>query len=579
MMNQQERVISTCHESSLASSSSLYNCEDSQQQVHQCDEETLCNNNQDEANDDDDDGHDTSDYDDDNHYVQLEYSPYYNYDHDDDDDSDDYDETQSREEVFYADGSCATINIMEEGSKEHYSRIPTTGDDDIMTLDFHSLAQQALQSLDSEYIKTVRMTDGDVAEVEVEVEVEVERKSIDIDNDDDDDDIVRGGVDENAIDIASVKKSDNTSAIATTLYHDTPPQQNDNRVDHPDGNGNVTESLLMTTNNHKTQNVPPTLDTTAISKAMKNLLQSNLSIQEKFSKWKPMHCSYTPFLVPTVHSIIPNKALLAFQRYNSHKAQLATANLTRSATLAEAMNRIFLENEKTNMENGNDELWFVIHCIGADGVECQYRETIVRMFQPIVKWMNRYQPNLFLKHGGKSMEQNEMSSSLEFVRHLRIELLGPNVPLHSEDFGMMNLLLPNGNSNNSHVHGKLESATVVCKNCMYHDYLAEIEETLKGQGRSRNHYPNLIIAYNAGIWGYTDWHPTLRSLYNLKRRIPFVITAYTIYEAEDDAQVLDEVLLQEELNVSENAGSSSSSSNASRCIWSPELNPYASRIV
>lgn len=442
MMNQQERVISTCNESSLAPSLSSYNCEDSQQQEHQCDEETLCNNNQDEANEDDNDRDDTSENDDVNHYVQLGYSPFHhNYDNydDDDDDSDDYDETQSREEVFYADGSCASINVMEEGStqqdykKEHYSRIPTTGDDDIMTLDFHSLAQQALQSLDSEYIKTVRMIDGAGAGAEVEVEVEVERKSIDID--DDDDDVVRGGVDENAIDIASVTKSDNTSVSATTLYHDTPPQQNDNNDDHHDGNGKVTESLLTTSNHYKTQNVPPTLDTTAISKAMKNLLQSNLSIQEKFSKWKPMHCSYTPFLVPTIHSIIPNKALLAFQRYNSHKAQLATANLTRSATLAEAMNRIFLENEKTRMENGNDELWFVIHCIGADGVECQSRETIVRMFQPIVKWMNRYQPNLFMKNGEKAMEQNEMSSSLELVRHLRIELLGPNVPCIRKTLG------------------------------------------------------------------------------------------------------------------------------------------------
>jgi hypothetical protein len=320
---------------------------------------------------------------------------------------------------------------------------------------------------------------------------------------------------------------------------------------------------------------------------MNNIALSCHSIQEKFSKWKPSHCSYTPFSVPSLHPIIPHKALLAFQRLTK-KAQFTTANWTRSATLAEAISRIFLGKERDcvlhdpqEQEQGQhqDDLYFVIHCIGADHVECQSRENIVNMFQPIVKWIHGYQPNLFEEKGTK---QPENTSSFEVARHLRIELLGPNVPLHSQDFGVMNLL-PNN------VPGKLESATVICKNCMYHDYIVEMmTENKKNHHHHRRHghyhYPSMIIAYNAGIWGYTDWHPTLKSLCNMNimtRPVPFVITAYTIYEAEDDAQVLDEVLQEEwKASTSHNGIMIPTAMDAkSRCLWSAELNPYASRVV
>ena len=88
------------------------------------------------------------------------------------------------------------------------------------------------------------------------------------------------------------------------------------------------------------------------------------------------------------------------------------------------------------------------------------------------------------------------------------------------------------------------------------------------QQRESNLFPNLVIVYNAGIWGYTDWHPTLRQLYRIGRPVPFVITAYTLPEAEDDTEAMEEVLSVKLTN-----------SNNNRCLWKAEMNPYASRVV
>jgi hypothetical protein len=66
---------------------------------------------------------------------------------------------------------------------------------------------------------------------------------------------------------------------------------------------------------------------------------------------------------------------------------------------------------------------------------------------------------------------------------------------------------------------------------------------------------NLTIAFNAGIWGYHEWLPTLQ---RLKGTI-FVVTAYTREEAEDDAMVLAQ-------------------QTGSENIWKAEANPFGSNV-
>jgi hypothetical protein len=248
---------------------------------------------------------------------------------------------------------------------------------------------------------------------------------------------------------------------------------------------------------------------------------------------------------------------------------------------------------------------FVVHCVGADRVECQTRDTITTAFAPFVKWIHQYHHFEDGLEGSDHVSADENTGtgananikleSFSFPKHLRIELLGPNVPPHSEQFGTMNLLPA--------IPGRLESATVVCKNCMYHDYLEELEAGSASESPSQSQwttevalpsrqtqppsmdvqstkFPNIAIAYNAGIWGYTDWHPTLRQLDRFSRQVPFVITAYTLPEAEDDTEALEEVLDGDSnADVDANEGCQLNCVPIrERCLWAAEKNPFASRV-
>ena len=67
--------------------------------------------------------------------------------------------------------------------------------------------------------------------------------------------------------------------------------------------------------------------------------------------------------------------------------------------------------------------------------------------------------------------------------------------------------------------------------------------------------PHLAVAFNAGLWGYDSWEPTVRRLYGAG--VPVVVTAYHPKEAEEDAEMLEEW-------------------GVSRWQWRPELNPWRS---
>ena len=79
-----------------------------------------------------------------------------------------------------------------------------------------------------------------------------------------------------------------------------------------------------------------------------------------------------------------------------------------------------------------------------------------------------------------------------------------------------------------------------------------------------------MIAYNAGIWGYEEWKPTLMKMNEiLPYPTPFNITSYTIQEAEDDAEVVQEVFYKQK-NVKENE-------LKNVMTVGPSTNPFGSR--
>uniref|UniRef100_A0AAV1T076 Mitochondrial splicing suppressor 51-like C-terminal domain-containing protein n=1 Tax=Peronospora matthiolae TaxID=2874970 RepID=A0AAV1T076_9STRA len=66
--------------------------------------------------------------------------------------------------------------------------------------------------------------------------------------------------------------------------------------------------------------------------------------------------------------------------------------------------------------------------------------------------------------------------------------------------------------------------------------------------------PDLVVCFNAGIWGYNEWLPAIQLV--LKDvQVPLLVTSYNADEAGDDEDVLDEMKLGE-------------------WLWRPEKNPW-----
>ncbi|CAI5703128.1 unnamed protein product [Peronospora effusa] len=52
--------------------------------------------------------------------------------------------------------------------------------------------------------------------------------------------------------------------------------------------------------------------------------------------------------------------------------------------------------------------------------------------------------------------------------------------------------------------------------------------------------PDLIVCFNAGIWGYDEWLSAIRLVLR-EVQVPLLITSYNEHEAEDDEDVLDKL--------------------------------------
>lgn len=72
--------------------------------------------------------------------------------------------------------------------------------------------------------------------------------------------------------------------------------------------------------------------------------------------------------------------------------------------------------------------------------------------------------------------------------------------------------------------------------------------------------PDAAFCFNAGVWGYPQWVPTLELLVS-ELRVPVVVTAYNSTEAEDDADVFAEL------------------SKPCAVAWGPQANPFGSHHV
>jgi hypothetical protein len=85
------------------------------------------------------------------------------------------------------------------------------------------------------------------------------------------------------------------------------------------------------------------------------------------------------------------------------------------------------------------------------------------------------------------------------------------------------------------------SLTIAAHNALYHNYITELADLPTSAMRTSNcthSYPsvigiNALICFNAGLWGYSDWVPTLALIPNLNID-QVIVTSYTFLEAEED---------------------------------------------
>ena len=317
--------------------------------------------------------------------------------------------------------------------------------------DFRLLADQALQALEEDYTQTFRCINVD-------------------------------GETPDALQEDMVHKSDYDELVQDQASDDG--NDDDGKPSHPAG----TILPILESNLPLIE-----IDTEAVKRAVASMHLKDAKVSKRYQEWQQT-------LPPEIHDIIPSAPLAAF-RTKTTKARQATSNLSRSATISHALQRLQV------LQSNPRRL--ILHMLGVDHVESKSVQQIRATFGPLVRWL---------------------AASSNSPESIEILLIGPNVVLQPTVDLMPSINTP------------LQKATATCHVCAYHELNLE----------SAAH---LCIAFNAGIWGYQEWVPSLEKL----KGTVIVVTAYTLEEADDDAAVL---ALQP----------------GSKCIWKAEPNPFSSNL-
>ena len=156
---------------------------------------------------------------------------------------------------------------------------------------------------------------------------------------------------------------------------------------------------------------------------------------------------------------------------------------------------------------------FTIHFVGSDETECPTSDcaTLLAIYRPLVDHLR-----------GVCGEGRPVLSKVNIV------FVGPN---HPSDIGFA--------SGGLDCDGVVVSFEVHVG--LYHHYAAAMHGG--SAGSCYQHAPALVACFNAGLWGYNDWLPTLQLLNNtewLPSGAHLLVTAYTLEEGDDDEDVLME---------------------------------------
>ena len=222
------------------------------------------------------------------------------------------------------------------------------------------------------------------------------------------------------------------------------------------------------------------------------------------------------------------------------ESQKRTQAWTRSYTTHEALRRHgLLATTTTTTTTTTTNKQLCIHVVGTDVVEGDTVQSTVESFAPLCQLIS---------------EANTYTTII-------IVLNG------------MDLLIPNGALSSDGVWlGRVSNIALKLIWCpgQYTEDLIE---------QHRLPCSDLVICFNAGLWGYDTWKETLAWI--MSNQTPLVITSYTWKEADDDQHVMEEVMNQVNANgkTEDDAAITTYHDGAEpiiRWVWFAERNPYGS---
>ena len=469
-----------------------------------------------------------------NSYVMISTGPIDSSDSDNDDDN--CQEGDARQGSF-----CVNQNVF--GNTNGVDISPTVNSS-VEDYNFDEIIANALSALDEEYQHTI-------VRPQTEPSNEMEE--------DEDLKIIAAGFDEREKELKQINEQGGFVA----------------RWDELEAKSSI--SLLKNNDKEQQRRTDVDVDTDAVRRAIKNLSVKNKDapFQRKFSIWQHNQLLNRQQQDNQKHQLIPMTSYKVFEVPNpTAKSRLASANLSRSATLAEALARLSL------LSSFQDDL-LLIDIVGVDHVECESTSTIRNTFRPFVQWLGDY----FLA----SQEDKNI--------HVHFRLIGRELFTTTTKEKVVVDLLDSSSTQSSFMQ-----ATATCHSEVYHNFL---EATCRRGVESSEHddvdllssktFPDLAVLFNAGIWGYREWVDTIQYLAlqqyakttipvieaGAKNRsrcgLPIVITAYTLDECQEDQEVISQSITSRR-GGNKNTTKSCDSYRA-EILWASEKNPFGSQIV
>lgn len=330
----------------------------------------------------------------------------------------------------------------------------------------------------------------------------------------------------------------------------------------------------------------------AVKSAMKKI---NLKSSFALNKWEKIQQSHDISKSPNfshdtsdsinikTHPFIPSSTLNFFNSTLSENISAGarakyTSEFSRPCTIAESIHRVMDDFSLKTSQTLPQTLH--IHIIGADHVECKNEETIRKCVSPFLRWFSSSRVN-----------NKKENYDLNMIQKIKFSFLGPNVPV-PDGFKERNIatlekplnLLPVSKTSVTSQRENatsLKEASVVCHNCLYHEYIDSFyKPDTDSYEDEQDEFENLllIVAFNAGIWGYKDWKPTLQKMGSTfpkirKYRSYFVVTSYTEQEAEEDAEVLKECF-----SMNSHERTDDVCTTSVKPLWEIEKNPFGSQL-